>query len=103
MFDRRHRMYQSLTSNGCPMRVTRSDSRESVKSDSVCERQRYQKRPLTTNRSLDLQLAQGCSSLQVQPVKGTQSEGVTPEDDEPESLKEQVSVDDKEKSPEVFT
>jgi len=96
-------MYQSLNSSstGCPKRVPRSDSRESVKSDSVCERSRHQKRPLTANRSLDLQLAQESTSQPIEVVQGPHSEGATPEDEEPVSLKEQVSVDDKEKSPEV--
>ncbi|XP_059490549.1 adenomatous polyposis coli protein-like isoform X3 [Neocloeon triangulifer] len=101
-FDRRHRMYQSLntgTSNG--RKVPRSDSRESVKSDSVCDRVKQQKRPLTTNRSLDLQLNQDICVRHSPPATGTQSEGASPEDEEPVSLKEQVSVDDKEKSPEV--
>jgi hypothetical protein len=73
--------------------VARSDSRDSVKSDSACER-----RPLTANRSLDLQLAQEAAApAQEHPLQAASPD----EDEEPESLKEQVSVDDKEKSPEV--
>jgi len=96
-------MYQSANSTpgGYGRRVPRSDSRESVKSDSVCERARFQKRPLTANRSLDLQLAQESNPQQVITVQGSHSEGASPDDEEPVSLKEQVAVDDKEKSPEV--
>ncbi|CAB3379404.1 Hypothetical predicted protein [Cloeon dipterum] len=101
-FDRRHRMYQSLNTGSTSKRFPRSDSRESVKSDSVCDRIKERKvAPLTTNRSLDLQLNLEDSVQQPQAIEDTQSEGVTPEDEEQESLKEQVSVDDKEKSPEV--